>query len=129
MATSAGCGVETLRYYERRGLLRKPGRTDSGYRQYPPDTVRIVRFIKRAQELGFTLHEVEELLRLRAGEGAGRRQVRAIAEAKMRDIAQKQARLDAIHRALDGLLKSCANRGSGRNCPILNALNDGSEEA
>ena len=124
VATAAGCNIQTLRYYERRGLLRQPQRTESGYREYPPETVRIVRFIKRAQDLGFNLQEVEELLRLRNGEATRRGQVRVIAEAKMRDIEQKQVRLRAIHSALGGLLRSCRNRGASLSCPILDALND-----
>jgi len=128
VAAAAGCNIQTLRYYERRGLLRQPERTESGYREYPPDTVRIVRFIKRAQELGFTLHEIEELLRLRNGEAGRRRDVRVIAQAKMRDIEQKQARLQAMHSALGGLLQSCTNRRASLSCPILDALNDGGED-
>src|SRR5712692_4844483 len=128
VAAAAGCNIQTLRYYEGRGLLRQPQRTESGYREYPPDTVRIVRFIKRAQDLGFTLHEIEELLRLRNGEAGRRREVRAIAQAKMRDIEQKQARLQAMHSALGGLLQSCANRRASLSCPILDALNDGDDE-
>ena len=125
VAAAAGCNIPTLRYYERRGLLREPQRTDSGYREYPPETVRIVRFIKRAQELGFTLHEIEELLRLRNGEATRQGEIRAIAEAKMRDIEEKQARLQAMHDALGGLLQSCRTRRASPSCPILDALNDG----
>lgn len=128
VAATAGCNIQTLRYYERRGLLRQPARTAAGYREYPKDAVRIVRFIKRAQDLGFTLQEVEELLRLRDGEGTGRGDVRAIAEAKMRDIEQKQARLEAMHKGLGSLLQSCANERENSSCPILDALNDGGEE-
>ena len=65
VASLAGVNIQTLRYYERRGLLREPERRHSGYRAYPPDTVALIRFIKRAQELGFSLSEVEELLHLR----------------------------------------------------------------
>ena len=65
VAKAAGVNVETLRFYERRGILREPGRGPSGYREYPAETVRIVRFIKRSQELGFTLEEIQELLALR----------------------------------------------------------------
>ena len=75
-AEQAGVNVQTLRYYERRGLLPKPPRQTSGYREFPDDAVRVVRFIKRAQELGFSLNEVEELLRLRRQSGqdsSGRR--------------------------------------------------------
>ena len=70
VAARAGVNVQTLRYYERRGLLKKPGRRASGYREYSPDAVRLIRFIKRAQELGFTLTEIEDLLRLRSDQTA-----------------------------------------------------------
>src|SRR5216683_3180414 len=83
VATRAGVNIDTLRYYERRGLLAEPERRPSGYRDYPEETVPIIRFIKRAQDLGFTLNEIEELISLRDG-GNGRRkgEIRALAEAK-----------------------------------------------
>ena len=65
VASKAGVNIETLRYYERRGILRSPKRSSAGYREYPTDTVRLIRFIKRAQELGFTLDEIEDLVALR----------------------------------------------------------------
>jgi MerR family mercuric resistance operon transcriptional regulator len=65
VATLAGVNIQTLRYYERRGLVREPERRHSGYREYPPDTVALIRFIKRAQDLGFSLREVADLLHLR----------------------------------------------------------------
>ena len=128
VAATAGCNIQTLRYYERRGLLRAPERTPSGYREYPPDTVRLIRFIKRAQDLGFTLEEVEELLKLRNAQGKRRREVRPIAEAKMRDIESKVTRLQAMHRALGGLVEACASHRASLSCPILDALNDPDEK-
>lgn len=125
VATRAGVNIDTLRYYERRGLLAEPERRPSGYREYPEETVPIIRFIKRAQELGFTLNEIEELISLRdAGDGRRRSEVRALAEAKMRDIDQKLSRLQAIRRALSGLLESCACSRGRPECPILEALNE-----
>jgi DNA-binding transcriptional MerR regulator len=124
VAVTAGCNIQTLRYYERRGLLPDPGRTAAGYREYPSDTVRLIRFIKRAQELGFTLGEVEELLKLRGAKGRERRKVRSLAEAKMRDIESKVVHLQAINRALSGLVGSCRTLQVGARCPILDALND-----
>ena len=124
-ATRAGVNVDTLRYYERRGLLAEPERRPSGYRDYPDETVPIVRFIKRAQDLGFTLNEIEELVGLRDGSNGKRRsEVRALAEAKIQDIDQKLARLQAMRSALSGLIKSCACTGGRPDCPILEALND-----
>lgn len=123
VAAQAGVNVETLRFYERRGLLKDPRRrSSSGYREYPPEAVRVVRFIKRAQELGFTLREIEELLRLRESQGASCADVRAAARSKLDDIDRKIRSLHAIKRALAVLVKSCSSDGSTRECPILEAL-------
>lgn len=128
VAKRAGVNVETMRYYERRGLLQKPPRTLSNYRLYSNDTVRRVRFIKRAQELGFTLKEINELIALRDAKSQRRSEVRAVAETKIRDIDQKLARLQAMRSALHSLIETCAC-GKGRlACPILEALNDPSDE-
>jgi Hg(II)-responsive transcriptional regulator len=123
VAKRAGVGIDTVRFYERRGLIDEPPRRPSGYRQYPADTVPLIRFIKRAQDLGFSLKEIEELSSLRDGGGKRRNEVRALAEAKMRDIDQKLARLQAMRSALYGLLDACAC-GKRPRCPILEALND-----
>ncbi len=128
VATRAGVNIDTLRYYERRGLLAEPERRPSGYREYPEETVPIIRFIKRAQDLGFTLNEIEELISLRdGGDGRRRSAVRALAEAKMRDIDQKLARLQAMRSALFGLVESCACSRGRPACPILEALNDSAD--
>lgn len=124
VAAQAGVNVQTLRYYERRGLLEEPERRPSGYRTYAPEAVRLVRFIKRAQDLGFTLKEVHELLRLRESQPRSRAQVRELAEAKIRDIDEKTRHLRAIRKALTVLTESCACRGSALECPILEALDD-----
>ncbi len=128
VADRGGVRVQTIRYYERRGLLAEPERRPSGYRDYPEETVPIIRFIKRAQDLGFTLKEIEELISLRdGGDGRRRSEVRAHAEAKMRDIDQKLARLQAMRSALFGLVESCACSRGRPACPILEALNDSSD--
>src|SRR5438034_5502911 len=106
-AEQAGVNVQTLRYYERRGLLPRPPRRLSGYREFPDDAVRVVRFIKRAQELGFTLDEVEELLRLRRNSGRNRERIRSIAERRIRQIDKKLAELERMKRALKTLVHSC----------------------
>ena len=124
LASLAGVNVETLRFYERRGLLQEPPRRPSGYREYPADAVRVVRFIKRAQELGFTLREVEELLRLREDRTASCSEVRTAASAKIEDIEGKLRGLRAMKRALTTLVESCSSEGSTRECPILEALDD-----
>jgi len=123
VAAEAGVNVETLRFYERRGLLEEPTRhSSSGYREYPAEAVRVVRFIKRAQELGFTLREIEELLRLRESHGRRCADVRAAATSKLADIERKIGSLRAMKRALAILVKSCSGEGAARECPILDAL-------
>jgi len=124
VAARAGVNVQTLRYYERRGLLKEPDRRPSGYREYPPDAVQLIRFIKRAQELGFTLTEIEDLLRLRSDKTAGCSEVRAAAEAKIEDIDRRIRSLRAMRHALGVLVDSCKSDGSARECPILEALDD-----
>jgi len=124
VADQAGVNVQTLRYYERRGLLASPERTDAGRRQYPTETVRLIRFIKRAQDLGFTLKEIEELIALRQTRGQDRSKVRRLAAAKLADVDQKIGRLRAIRKAVSTLIESCACRGEALECPILEALDD-----
>jgi Hg(II)-responsive transcriptional regulator len=120
-AEQAGVNIQTLRYYERRGLLPRAPRRSSGYREFPDDAVRMVRFIKRAQDLGFTLDEVEELLRLRQEKRRDRARVRAVAERRIRQIERKVAELQAMKRALSHLLH-CCQEGSTLECPIIEAL-------
>ena len=120
-AEQAGVNVQTLRYYERRGLLPRPPRRDSGYREFPDEAVRIVRFIKRAQDLGFSLDEVEELIRLRHDKRRDRLRVRAIAERRVRQIDRKLAELQAMKKALAHLVH-CCREGSTLECPIIEAL-------
>jgi Hg(II)-responsive transcriptional regulator len=121
-AKEAGVNAQTLRYYERRGLLPKPPRRGSGYREYSEDAVRLVRFIKRAQELGFSLGEVEELARLRGVRRSERHRVRGIAERKVAEIDRKIAHLKSMRGALQRLVTSC-DRGGAAECPIIEALN------
>lgn len=86
VAAQAAVGVETLRYYERRGLLAKPSRSVSGYRSWPPEAVRVVRFVKRAQEVGFTLADTEELLHLAGGGPDSCDAVRGMAQQRLADM-------------------------------------------
>jgi len=120
-AEQAGVNVQTLRYYERRGLLPKPPRRTSGYREFPEDAVRLVRFIKRAQELGFSLDEVEALLKLRRQSGRNRKQIRAVASQRIQHIDQKIAELGRMRSALERLVHSCHD-GTMLDCPIIEAL-------
>lgn len=125
VAERADVNVQTLRYYERRGLLPAPRRRPSGYREYPLDAVRLVRFIKRAQALGFTLLDIQELIDLRQNRTKSRAQVRALAAAKVSDIAARVRRLNAMRRALEELVNACSCDGVSRECPIIEALDDG----
>src|SRR5262245_837880 len=125
-ADQAGVNVQTLRYYERRGLLPKPPRRASGYREFPDDAVRLVRFIKRAQELGFSLDEVEALLKLRRQSGRNRKQIRAVATQRIQHIDQKIAELGRMRAALEHLVHACGEGGT-LECPIIEALDDSGE--
>ena len=124
VAKEGGVNIETIRYYERRGILKEPPRRPSGYRQYDSESVRLIRFIKRAQELGFTLNEIKQLIELRGNVRRNRSDVSAIAQAKIRDIDQKIQRLQAMREALGILLKACECRERKPECPIIEALND-----
>src|SRR5262249_17345885 len=115
-AEQAGVNVQTLRYYERRGLLPRPPRRESGYREFPDEAVGVVRFIKRAQDLGFSLEEVEELLKLRNDKRRDRARVRALAERRIRQIDRKVAELQAMKKALTRLIH-CCHEGTTLECP------------
>lgn len=118
LARTAGVNVETIRYYQRRGLLPKPGKPVAGYRRYPAETLARLRFIKRAQELGFTLREVTDLLRL---DGAACGDARALAERKRADINIRIRDLQAMRRTLNRLLRAC-RVGQRAACPIIGSL-------
>lgn len=122
MAAAAAVNAQTLRYYERRGLLPEPHRSASGYRAYPPDAVRRVRFIKRAQELGFTLDEVETLLHLADGGPDSCDGVRAMATVKVADLERRIADLEALRDGLARLVDTCEKPRAERECPILHEL-------
>ena len=125
LAAAAGVGVETVRFYERRGLLPRPPRTPSGYRQYSPAAVGRLRFIRRGQGLGFTLEEIGELLELRVDEVAACGAVEAGARAKMLRVEEKMAELQRIRDALGRLVAACERREPTGECPILEALEEG----
>ena len=122
-AQAAGVNIETLRYYERRGLVPEPPRSRANYRLYPHQSVRIVRFVKRAQELGFTLSEIRELLSLReGGQDVSCAEVREQARRKLRDIETKIRSLQTMREALSQLENECSGSGPVTTCPILEAL-------
>ena len=122
VAEQSGVNIETLRYYERRGLLQPPPRQPSGYREYTTDAVRIVRFVKRAQELGFTLEEVESLLDLAAGGPRRCESARAVASQRLADLDAKMRSLRAMQRSLQRLIATCEQPRSRRDCPLLETL-------
>lgn len=122
VAQQAGVNTQTLHYYERRGLLPKPPRSSANYRLYPEQTVRRVRFVKRAQALGFTLNEIEELLSLRARPRARCADIRQRAETKIADIDAKIRSLKSMRRALSKLMDQCSGQTPVSECPILDAM-------
>jgi MerR family mercuric resistance operon transcriptional regulator len=122
VAKRAKVNVETLRYYEREGLLRKPPRTETNYRIYPEEAVKRVRFIKHAQELGFSLKEVKELLSLQATPGTGCADVLRRAQRKIEEIDRKIRSLKGMRLALSKLMAECTGTGPVSRCPILSAL-------
>ena len=124
LAQAAGVGVETVRFYERKGLLAEPPRTPSGYRQYPSDVVDRLRFIRRAQGLGFALREISELLDLRVDEVAACGPVEAQAREKLEQVAGKIEELRRLEMALKRLVRACQAREPTSDCPILGELEE-----
>jgi MerR family transcriptional regulator, copper efflux regulator len=122
VAKQAQVRIETLRYYERTGLVASPPRSESNYRLYPPETVRRVQFIKRAQELGFSLKEIMELLALRASPETPCADIRSRAIDKITAIEEKIRTLNAMKHALAKLVEECSGQGEITDCPILAAL-------
>jgi DNA-binding transcriptional MerR regulator len=122
VAHRAGVNPQTLRYYERRGLLPPPGRSDAGYRSYGPEAVRIVRFVKHAQRLGFTLADIEALLELAAGGPEGCEPARSLATSKIAELDAKIAQLTAMRDSLHTLAATCGEPRDARECPLLHAL-------
>ena len=128
IAQRAGVNLQTLRYYERRGLLPDPRRRHSRYRDYGADAVRLVRFIKEAQELGFTLKEVGELIELRDNRTRSGRDVRALAAAKVEQIQNRLDRLTIMKRGLEDLIAACRTSDGSPCCPIIEAMEGASRE-
>jgi Cu(I)-responsive transcriptional regulator len=126
VAKQAGINLQTIRYYERQGLLVPTSRTEAGYRIFSSESVRRIRFIKRAQELGFSLHEIKELLSLRIDAHTTQADIRKRTQAKIADVEQKIRHLQAIHTSLLRMAQDCSGCGPLKNCPILESL-DGKE--
>jgi Cu(I)-responsive transcriptional regulator len=128
VARRAGVGVETVRFYERQGLMAEPARKASGYRQYTEEAIERLRSIRRARELGFSLREIAELLALRADPDATAADIKARTLAKVADVEARIRDLQAIRKVLAGLAASCHGKGPVSDCPILQALTSGPQE-
>jgi Hg(II)-responsive transcriptional regulator len=124
VASQAGVNVQTLRYYERRGILAKPRRSDSGYRSYDAQAVRTVRFVKCTQELGFSLEEIDSLLELAAGGPRNCDAARKLATQKIAELEARMARLSVMRDSLRQLVATCDRSPNKRECPILEAIED-----
>jgi DNA-binding transcriptional MerR regulator len=122
VAATAGVNVQTLRYYERRGLLPAPERLESGYRSYTPEAVRVVRFVKRAQQLGFTLDEITSLLELAAGGPDNCEAARLLAQRRANQLDEKLRALQAMRESLTRLVATCSRPRDDRDCPLLQSL-------
>jgi MerR family transcriptional regulator, mercuric resistance operon regulatory protein len=122
VADRAGVNAQTLRYYERVGLLAEPPRSRTGYREYPADTVAVLRFVKRAQGLGFTLAEITELLELADGGPEACDRARALALAHAAELDRKIAELTRMRASLDELVATCERPRADRRCPLLREI-------
>ena len=128
LARAAGVAVDTVRYYERIGLLPQARRAPSGYRLYGRDDLRQLRFIRRAQTLGFSLEEIGRLLELMERDG-DRAEVRALAEIRLADIEAKMHQFASLRDTLRCLVEACRGHGSVADCPIIEAVVGGVEDA
>ena len=122
LAASAGVGVETVRFYERKGLIEQPPRPPRGFRSYSEEALRQLNFIRQARGLGFGLEEIRGLLTFRDDPEATQRDVRKQTSQKIDEIDRRLAALEEMKTALEGLLESCTGDGPAANCPILDAL-------
>ncbi len=127
-AREAGVGVETIRFYERKSLIEQPLKPqDAGFRVYPEETVHRIRFIRQAQELGFSLREIEDLLSLRADPKTDSGDVRERARAKVTEVNRKIVELERIRSALEALIAACPGGGALRACSIMDAFEGDSD--
>jgi len=119
VARELNINIETVRFYERRGLIAQPAKPECGYRHYPDETLNRIRFIKRAQELGFTLEEILNLLSLHDRPCS---QVQGLAEDKLSAVKQKIADLRRLEKSLNKLLNQCRHNDDESHCPIIDSL-------
>lgn len=126
VAEETGVGVETVRFYQRKGLIEEPPRQGTQRRRYSPETVARIRFIRGAQNLGFSLKEIEDLMQLRIAPGTSKAEVKARAEAKAAEIEEKMRDLQRMRDTLMKLIGACEGTGPLEDCPILEAFDRGS---
>jgi MerR family copper efflux transcriptional regulator len=124
VAKQTGVTVETVRFYEKQGLVDTPKRSGSGYRQYPPETVKRVRFIQNAKEVGFTLKDIAELLALRREPGTSCPDIKLRATLKIEEVEQKIRDLERIRNALARMILKCSNEAPVSECPFLEELDE-----
>ncbi len=124
VAKRVGVAIDTIRYYEREGLLPEPLRRASGYRSYGEGTIAQLRFIRRAKQLGFTLEEIRELLALSADRQRGVKAVKQRAQERLAALEQRIVELQRVRDGLAQLVESCPGHGAPEQCPILRALTD-----
>ena len=124
LAQRAGVGIDTVRFYERQGLLPKARRLASGYRVYDPGDVKRLRFVRRAKALGFTLEEIRDLLALSDHRDDDMAALKGLATEKLADVQAKLAELNRIREGLETLVVACPGHGALAQCPILNALSE-----
>lgn len=129
VATQSNVGIETIRYYEREGLLAEPERRPSGYRQYDQSVVSRLQFIRRTKELGFTLAEIKELLGLWFDANTRCEHVREKATRKITDIEEKIRSLQKMKRSLRKVIDECESRNAVEDCPLLDGLDDNGKES
>ena len=126
IAQGAGVGVETVRFYERKKLIEQPLKpANGGFRAYPGEVVNQIRFIRRAQNLGFSLKEIKDLMSLRIDPRADCGDVRLRAQAKRQEVIEKIEQLQRVRDALDTVINACPGSGSTRSCSILGELEKG----
>lgn len=125
VADEAGVDYQTVLFYEKEGLIDEPPRLDNGYRQYPHEAVRAIRFIRRAQELGFTLQEIKKLMELEDARNASCEEVRRFASEKRDEIRQKIEEYRKLESALDELIRTCVDSDAPGECPIMDTLVEG----
>ena len=124
VAKATGLKIQTLRFYEDKGLIEEPPRRSSGYREYSISALARLNFIKRAKELGFSLKEIREILLLRVDPEATCSDVKARAEAKIAEVEEKIRSLKRIRNALAKISSSCRGKGPTSECPIMEALGE-----